>query len=76
MNNKSNNKSIYKIDREGTKRWWLNGKRHRVDGPAIEYADGSKYWYFNGVGYTKQDYYRELVSRGLCTEQEAFIELL
>jgi len=28
--------------------WYLNGKRHREDGPAIEYADGSKEWYLNG----------------------------
>ena len=32
----------------GTKRWYLNGNRHRVDGPAVEYADGDKYWYLNG----------------------------
>ena len=32
----------------GTKRWYLNGERHREDGPAIEYADGNKYWYLNG----------------------------
>lgn len=25
-----------------------NGKFHRTDGPAIEYADGTKYWYLNG----------------------------
>lgn len=24
------------------------GERHREDGPAVEYADGSKYWYQNG----------------------------
>jgi len=32
----------------GTKYWYLNGERHRTDGPAIEYADGDKYWYLNG----------------------------
>ena len=30
------------------KEWWLNGKLHREDGPAAEYADGGKYWYING----------------------------
>ena len=25
----------------------MNGKLHRVDGPAVEEADGSKYWYIN-----------------------------
>jgi hypothetical protein len=31
----------------GSKAWWLNGKRHRVDGPAVEHSDGSKSWYLN-----------------------------
>ena len=30
------------------KHWYLNGKRHREGGPAIEYADGTKSWYING----------------------------
>ena len=29
--------------------WYLNGKRHREDGPAIEDTDGYKAWYLNGV---------------------------
>tara|TARA_R110002020_G_scaffold461437_1_gene680371 strand:- start:288 stop:590 length:303 start_codon:yes stop_codon:yes gene_type:complete len=37
-----------KVDSGGTKFWYLNGKRHREDGPAVEYAGGSKHWYFNG----------------------------
>ena len=28
--------------------WFLNGKYHREDGPAVEYANGSKVWYLNG----------------------------
>ena len=36
------------IDPNGNKEWFLNGQRHRVDGPAIEYADGSKAWFLNG----------------------------
>ena len=32
----------------GAKYWYLNGKRHREDGPAIERASGSKDWYLNG----------------------------
>jgi hypothetical protein len=31
----------------GNKRWYLNGKLHREDGPAIEYANGEKRWYIN-----------------------------
>ena len=32
----------------GTNWWFLNGKRHREDGPAIEYSEGLKCWYLNG----------------------------
>ena len=35
-------------DANGNKEWYLNGKRHRVDGPAIEGANGYKAWYLNG----------------------------
>ena len=42
------NKDGLNIDKDGTKHWYLNGKRHRTDGPAIEYSDGTKYWYLNG----------------------------
>lgn len=33
---------------DGTKEWYLNGKRHRTDGPAIEHSNGSKGWWLNG----------------------------
>ena len=28
--------------------WYLNGKLHREDGPAIEWADGGKEWFLHG----------------------------
>jgi hypothetical protein len=31
-----------------TKEWYLNGKRHREDGPAFECSSGDKQWYLNG----------------------------
>ena len=37
-----------KVYEDGTKSWYLNGERHREDGPAIEWADGDKSWYLNG----------------------------
>ena len=36
------------IDNDGTVRYYLNGELHRIDGPAIEWANGDKYWYING----------------------------
>jgi hypothetical protein len=32
----------------GSKRWYQNDQLHRIDGPAIERADGDQYWYQNG----------------------------
>ena len=37
-----------KVQNNGDKGWYLNGKRHREDGPAVEYTDGYKSWYLNG----------------------------
>ena len=31
----------------GSKYWWLNGERHRTDGPVIEDSNGMKEWYLN-----------------------------
>jgi hypothetical protein len=39
---------------DGDTFWYLNGKRHRENGPAIEYPDGSKFWYING-NYHRED---------------------
>jgi len=47
---------VVKVDDNGTRFWWLNGKRHREDGPAIEYADGTRCWYLNGVEYTEEEF--------------------
>ena len=32
---------------DGNKYWYLDGKLHREDGPAIEYCNGSKEWWLN-----------------------------
>jgi hypothetical protein len=52
-----------KIDESGTKRWYLNDKLHRTDGPAVEYANGSKLWYLNHVEYTKADWRKQLKAK-------------
>jgi hypothetical protein len=36
------------IDRSGNKRWYLNGRPHRTDGPAVEWSDGGNDWLVNG----------------------------
>jgi len=32
----------------GDKHWYLDGKLHREDGPAVDYINGNKSWYRNG----------------------------
>ena len=44
----SNMKSECIVDSYGTKRWYLNDKHHREDGPAREYSNVTKYWFING----------------------------
>ena len=43
-----------KVYADGTKHWFLNGKLHREDGPAVELANGTKSWYLNGK-YHRED---------------------
>ena len=37
-----------KVDELGTQHWYLNGKRHREDGPAVIWPDRSQSWYLDG----------------------------
>jgi hypothetical protein len=36
------------VDVYGNKTWYVNGKFHRLDGPAIECANGTKQWWVDG----------------------------
>jgi len=36
------------VDEYGNIAWLVDGKRHRIDGPAIERIDGTKCWFVNG----------------------------
>ena len=43
-------KSKLTVYDNGNKSWELpNGKFHREDGPAVEYSNGSKQWWLNGL---------------------------
>lgn len=35
----------------GITEWYQNGELHRLDGPAIEYANGHKEWFIDGNQY-------------------------
>ena len=42
------NKPECKTYPNGNKVWYLNGKRHREDGPAVERVNGHKEWWLDG----------------------------
>ena len=44
------------VSDDGTRKWYSDGLYHRVDGPAVEYADGSKEWWIDGVKYTEREF--------------------
>ena len=34
-----------KVERDGTRLWYLHSVLHRDDGPAVEYPNGQKWWF-------------------------------
>lgn len=39
---------------EWYKEWYINDHRHRINGPAVECADGTEEWWINGVEVDKK----------------------
>ena len=49
-----------KVSSDGDKYWYLNGKFHREDGPAIEYSDGTKEWCLNGKRHSEEQFNKKV----------------
>ena len=52
------------INLDGSKNWFRNGRRHREDGPAIEYSDGVKQYWYEGELYeniSSNEEWKELI---------------
>ena len=58
-----------KVYPNGSKFWWLNEELHREDGPAIEWLDGTKEWYLNGVELSEQDFNTRMNTKELTINQ-------
>ena len=44
-----NEESQCKVFPDGTKEWYnINRKFHRIEGPAVEWSNGTKEWWVNG----------------------------
>jgi hypothetical protein len=39
--------------------WCINDKRHREDGPAVIFADGTHYWYLNDIEYSFEEFLKQ-----------------
>jgi len=40
--------------------WWIEGQKHREDGPAVTFSSGNKEYWLNGVEITEKDFLHEL----------------
>ena len=41
--------------------WYLDGKFHRDDGPAIEYVNGINQWYLDGYPFHEEEWETERI---------------
>ena len=48
--------------------WYKNNEFHRLDGPAVIYANGSEHWYIEGVNYSEEDFNAKIDSMKLGKE--------
>ena len=45
------NNNTGRLRKDGSRRWMVDGEYHRLDGPAIIWANGQQDWYQNGKRY-------------------------
>ena len=45
-----------KVNDDGTREWFQNDERHRLNGPAFEGVDGYKAWYIDGIKLTEEEF--------------------
>jgi len=63
-----------KVYTNGNKSWYINDKRHREDGPAIELANGYKSWYINDKQLTEAEHKAATSPKGTCNGKEVVID--
>lgn len=54
---------------DGYKEWWIEGKRHRIDGPAVEYPDGVKCWWIENYFYSSYEL-KSLIQTSIYLEKK------
>ena len=59
----------------GYKSYWENGNRHRIDGPAIEWADGDCSYYIEGIKYSYEEWLEKVSPKKEITVAEVDAQL-
>jgi hypothetical protein len=67
------NEPELKILPDGSRAWYLNGKLHRQDGPAVESPNGYREWCLNGEQF--KDCGRFLKALGKTVSEKRFKEI-
>jgi hypothetical protein len=59
-------------------RLWTNskGEYHREDGPAVEHSDGRKFWYINGIYFSKDEWLQYLKSGQSSLDQKTLNRII
>ena len=60
------------IDDDGNKFFYMNGKFHNENGPAIIYANGIKNWYLDGICYTEN----EFNAKNVCLKSKIKLDII
>jgi len=47
------------IDENGAVLWYETDCLHRTDGPAVEWADGSCFWFLHGIRYSFSEWIKQ-----------------
>ena len=72
-----NNQPVCEIDKCGNRFWQINDLKHREDGPAVEWANGSKWWYLEDERVEPEDVVDVNLAKGVfCYYDEEANELI
>lgn len=44
---------------DGNREWWLNGKKHCLTGPAVDYTYHKSFW-IDGIQYNTEEFWRKV----------------
>ena len=70
-----NDESFCKLLADGSIYWKNNlGQFHRIDSTAVEYTNGHKEWYINGIKLTEEEFEHWIRNNG--TEWNGELEIL